>query len=103
MAYRVILITTPTDKGEELARFLVENKLAACVNVVNRVKSIYWWQGKIEEDSESLLIVKTSEDKVDELITKVKQVHPYTVPEIIALEIKEGNPDYLKWIDESLR
>jgi len=103
MAYRVVFITTPTDKGEEIARYLVENKLAACVNIVQKVKSIYWWQGKIEEDSESLLIVKTSDGKVDELIEKVREIHPYTVPEIISLNIEEGNPDYLKWIDESLK
>ncbi len=103
MAHRVVLITTPTDKGEEIARYLVENKLAACVNIVQKIKSIYWWQGKIEEDAESLLIVKTSDEKMDELIEKVRAIHPYTVPEIISLKIEEGNPDYLKWIEESLK
>jgi len=102
MNYRVVFITTPLEKGEEIARYLVENKLAACVNIVQKVKSIYWWQGKIEEDAEALLIVKTSTDKIKELITKVKEIHPYTVPEIISLKIEEGNPDYLKWINESL-
>ncbi len=103
MEYRVIFITAPVDKGEEIARYLVEHKLAACVNIVPAVKSIYWWQGKVEEDSESLLIVKTSSEKVGELIEKVRQIHPYSVPEIVSMRIEEGNPDYLKWIDGSLR
>ncbi len=103
MEYRVVLITAPVDKGEEIARYLVENKLAACVNMVRKVKSIYWWQGKIEEDEETLLIVKTSSDRMSQLISEVRKIHPYTVPEIISLKIEEGNPDYLKWIGESLR
>ncbi len=103
MEYRVVFITAPVDKGEEIARYLVENKLAACVNIVQKVKSIYWWQGKIEEDAESLLIVKTSSDRLEHLISRVKEIHPYTVPEIVSLKIEEGNPDYLKWIGESLK
>ena len=102
MDYRVVLITTPIDKGEEIANFLVENRLAACVNIVPKVKSIYWWQGKIERDEEALLIIKTSADKMENLIEKVKEIHPYTVPEIVSMEIREGNPDYLKWIRESI-
>ncbi len=103
MEYRVVFITAPVDKGEEIARYLVENRLATCVNVVQKVKSIYWWQGRIEEDAEALLIVKTSAEKMEELIARVKEVHPYTVPEIISMKIEEGNPDYLRWIGESLK
>ena len=101
--YYVVLITAPVDKGEELANFVIENKLGACVNVVKEVNSIYWWKGNIERDKESLLIIKTSADKFEELMAKVKDVHPYTVPEIIALPIVGGNPDYLSWIDESVK
>ncbi len=100
--YLVVLITAPTDRGEELANFIVENKLGACVNVVPEVKSLYWWKGKIEKDSEALLIVKTSSGRFRELLRKIKEVHPYTVPEIIALPVFGGNPDYLNWIEESL-
>ena len=100
--YLVVFITTPTDKGREIARFIVENKLGACVNVVEEVSSVYWWQGNIERDKESLLVVKTSADKFPKLVEEVKKVHPYTVPEIIALPIVAGNGDYLKWIEESL-
>ncbi|RUM28394.1 MAG: divalent-cation tolerance protein CutA [Aquifex sp.] len=101
--YYVVLITVPVDKGEELANFIVENKLGACVNVIPEVKSVYWWKGNIEKDKEALLVVKTSSEKFKELLEKVKGVHPYTVPEIIALPIVAGNPDYLNWIEDSLK
>ncbi len=100
--YLVVLITTPVEKGEEIADFIVENKLGACVNVVPEVKSTYWWKGNIERDREALLVVKTSFKKFEELRERVKEVHPYTVPEIIALPIVAGNTDYLNWIEESL-
>ena len=101
--YYVVLITTPVEKGEEIANFIIENKLGACVNIVREVSSIYWWKGKVERDKESLLVVKTSVSKFEELIGKVKEIHPYTVPEIIAFPIVGGNPDYLAWIDDSLK
>ena len=77
--------------------------MGACVNVVKDISSLYWWKGNIEKDSESLLVVKTSLEKLPQLTEEVKKVHPYTVPEIIALPIIGGNEDYLNWIDESLR
>jgi periplasmic divalent cation tolerance protein len=72
------------------------------VNVISEVSSIYWWKGNIERDKESLLVVKTSSSKIQDLIDKTKSVHPYTVPEIIAMPIEVGNEDYLRWIDVSL-
>ena len=98
----VVLITTPRSKGAEIARFIVENRLGACTNIVDGIRSFYWWQGKIEDDSEDLLIVKTRRSVLPRLIREVKKVHPYTVPEIIALPIIAGNPDYLKWVDEEV-
>ncbi len=99
-AFRVVFITTPADKAEELARSLVESRLAGCVNIVDKVKSIYWWEGMIKDDSESLLIVKTSTKKVEELIKEVKQGHGYDIPEVISMAVAEGNPDYLDWLDK---
>ncbi len=100
--YIVVLCTVPKEKGEGLAKLLVEKKLAACVNVVKGLRSFYWWKGKIEEDDEELLIIKTSRETYGELEKQIRENHPYTVPEIIALPIILGNPDYLAWIDESL-
>ncbi len=99
-AFRVVLITASTDKAPELSRALVENRLAGCVNIVERVKSTYWWKGEIRNDSESLLIVKTTTKKVESLIKFVKQSHEYEVPEVISMTIAEGNPDYLDWLDQ---
>ncbi|HIQ31091.1 MAG TPA: divalent-cation tolerance protein CutA [Aquifex aeolicus] len=101
--YLVVFITVPKDRAESLSRFIIENKLGACVNRVESVSSLYWWKGKIEEDTESLLVVKTATYRFGELLKKVREVHPYTVPEIIALPIVAGNEDYLRWIDETLK
>jgi len=101
--YITVFITCPDkDVATKLARGLVENKLAACVNIIGGLISIYYWQGNIEEDSEVLLIIKTRADKFEQLKEYVKANHPYTVPEIIAMPILLGSEDYLNWIDETL-
>mgnify|MGYP000016906511 CR=1 FL=1 len=99
----VVLCTTPKNKGYEIAKKIIENKLAACVNVVNGINSIYWWKGEINEDEEELLIIKTKKTIINELITFIKSIHPYSVPEIIALDIIDGNIDYLNWIEENVK
>ncbi len=98
----VVLITTPKGEGRRIAKSIVDKRLAACVNVVDGITSFYWWKGEIQEDSEELLIVKTRSDVLEKLISEVKKIHPYTVPEIIALPIIHGNSDYLKWIDDEV-
>jgi periplasmic divalent cation tolerance protein len=103
MAFCVVLITAPAGApAAAMARQLVELKLAACVNRVPGVESIYWWKGAIESAAEDLLIVKTDKLKVKGLVKAVKALHPSSVPEVIALRIKEGNRDYLRWIADSL-
>ncbi len=103
MDYIVVFITVPEiEVGENIAKILVEEKLAACVNITGKVNSTYFWQGNIENDDEYLLIIKTRKDKFKELEKKVKGNHPYTVPEIIAIPIVLGSEDYLNWIDETL-
>jgi len=97
----VVYITAPDEEAEGLARALVEAKLAACVNMVSNVRSIYSWQGKIEDDRELLMIIKTQRHLFDRLTAKVREIHSYDVPEIIALPIIEGSPDYLRWLRES--
>jgi periplasmic divalent cation tolerance protein len=99
----VVLCTTPKNKGYEIAKKIIENKLAACVNIVNGINSIYWWKGEINEDEEELLVIKTKKTILNELITFIKSIHPYSVPEIIALDIIDGNIDYLNWIEENVK
>ncbi len=99
-AFRVVLITTPPDMAEGISQKIVENKMAACVNIVERVKSIYHWKGVVKKDFESLLIVKTATKKVESLIRFIRENHTYDVPEVISMTIAEGNPDYLNWLDE---
>ncbi len=96
--YITVLITTPRDSTEKIAKHILQKRLAACINATP-VSSAYWWEGKIEEAEETLLIVKTTVDKLERLIEEVKSVHPYRVPEIIALPIVGGNRDYLSWVE----
>lgn len=102
--YSIVFITVPKkdDKGgdvaETLAESLVSAKMAACVNIVPNVSSVYRWQEKIEKSDELLLIVKTRRGLVRDLIEHVRKNHPYEVPEIIAYPIEEGNEPYLHWL-----
>ncbi|MBK3332587.1 divalent-cation tolerance protein CutA [Persephonella atlantica] len=103
MGYITVFVTCPDkDVGKKIAKSLVENKLAACVNIIDGLSSVYYWQGKIEEDNEVLLIIKTREDHYEKLEKFIKEHHPYTVPEIIAMPVIKGSQDYLNWIDETL-
>lgn len=88
------------EEAANIARALVESRLAACVNIVSNLRSIYRWQGKVEDESEVLMIVKTQRSLFDSLSKKVKELHSYTVPEIIAVPIVEGSEEYLKWLKE---
>lgn len=99
--YIVVFITAPDEKSaQNIARLLVEEKLAGCVNIIKNIRSIYFWQDKIEDESEVLMVVKTKREIFKALKDKVRTVHPYSVPEIIAIPIIEGSEDYLKWLDE---
>ena len=95
--YYVVYVTAPQGKGKDLAKTILEERLAACVNITP-VESVYWWQGKIEEEREDLLIIKTHVKALDKLINKIQEVHPYSLPEVIAVPIVEGNPAYLEWV-----
>jgi periplasmic divalent cation tolerance protein len=97
-----VFITAPSeDMAAAIARALVEAKLAACANIVKSIRSIYAWQGKVQDDQEVLMIVKTRMDLFDGVKSKVKELHSYEVPEIIALPIVAGSEEYLKWLRES--
>lgn len=101
MLYLVILITAGTKKeAQKIARSLLSHRLAACVNVVPQVESLFWWKGKIDNAKEALLIVKTKAPLFKKLMLEVRRLHSYKCPEIIALPITKGSKDYLRWLDE---
>lgn len=98
----VVLVTCPdAASAEKLSEALVIERLAACVNTT-QVSSLFHWHGKVERSTEQLLIVKTHQDLLDDLNDRIHALHPYDVPEIIALPIIGGSEDYLDWIDENL-
>ncbi len=95
----VVLVTTPTpERAAEIARALVEERLAACGNVVPGLRSIYRWEGKIADEAEALLVLKTTRVRFEALRERVLELHPYQVPEVIALPIEAGSAPYLAWI-----
>lgn len=100
----VIFITTGThEEANQLAEVLLKQRKAACINIVPGVSSRFWWEGQLHSDQESLLIVKAKASLLDEIVGLVKEVHSYDVPEVIALPIIGGNPDYLEWIGKELQ
>jgi periplasmic divalent cation tolerance protein len=95
----VVLSTFPdADKAAQIARVLVDEQLAACVNLIAAVRSIYRWQGAVAEDAEALAIIKTTADRYPALSARLSELHPYEVPEIIALPVADGHPPYLAWL-----
>lgn len=99
----VVFITAPSlEEGKKIATGLVDAKLAACINLVPHIESVYRWEGKIEAANEVLLVAKTTMEKFKKLETWVKAHHSYTVPEIITLPITAGSSPYLQWLQESL-
>ncbi len=99
----VVYVTAPQGEAGGLARALVENKLAACVNILPLVRSVYTWQGEICEEDEALLVIKTRASLLEALREKVIALHSYDVPEVIAMPITGGHPPYLSWIAENTR
>ena len=98
----VVFITAPNeDDAAAMAKALVESRLAACVNIVRNIRSIYSWQGNIEDESEVLMIAKTRRELFESLSSKVRELHSYDVPEVIAIPITDGSKDYLKWLKDS--
>ncbi len=100
----IVLVTTPNKgEAEKIAQSLLNERLIACANIIGPVHSLFWWQGKIDKAQEHLILMKTRKDLFSKLAEKVKALHSYQVPEIIATPIVEGLKDYLKWLDESLK
>jgi periplasmic divalent cation tolerance protein len=100
---RVVLTTTPSEEeARKIARTLVSERLAACVNIIPKIESIYRGQDKVEEAREYLLLIKTTESAFPRLQEKLKELHSYELPECIALAMTAGSPRYLKWVDDSV-
>ena len=103
-SYVVIFITAKdVDEAKKIARRLLEEKLIACANILSGVRSLFWWQGKVDDAEEALLIMKTRQRLFPKIRKTVQSLHSYDVPEIIALPLVDGNKEYLHWIDESVR
>ena len=105
MTDKIVVLTTcaTTEEAERLARALVTERLAACVNVVPQIRSFYRWKGELETADEFLLIIKSSRDLFAELKTELEKLHPYEVPEVLALPIVAGAENYLTWLGHNLR
>lgn len=104
MSSRCIVYMTAADRAEALTigRALVAEHLAACVNVLGEITSVYRWEGAVQEDGEIAFIAKTTTDRVAALTERVKALHSYDVPCVVALPIADGNPDFLQWIGDEV-
>ncbi len=102
--YIVVFVTTGSEaEAETIAKALVEERLAACVNIISPIRSFYRWQGRVADDREWLLMIKTQADVFDALAARVHTLHSYDVPEVIALPILAGAQNYLDWIQQETR
>jgi periplasmic divalent cation tolerance protein len=102
VSHLVVFVTVPSsEEAQRIARVVVDERLAACANIVSGVASRYWWNGRVEEAAEVLLILKTRQALLEALTARVRSLHSYTIPEVIAVPILGGNPEYLTWIDDS--
>lgn len=98
----VYITTSGLNESKKIAKMLLEEKLAACINIIPTVESIYLWKGKIEEDSESIMVVKTRSELVENIIKKVEEVHSYEIPCILEITVNKGSKTYLKWMKSEL-
>ncbi|XP_053230183.1 protein CutA homolog [Podarcis raffonei] len=102
-SHSIALVNCPNEQtARDIARAIMERKLAACVNILPKASSMYIWNGEIEETTEILLLMKTRTSKINELSEYISSLHPFAIPEFISLLIDQGNPAYLKWMEESI-
>ncbi|MBI4241224.1 MAG: divalent-cation tolerance protein CutA [Candidatus Rokubacteria bacterium] len=100
----VVLVTTSSaEEGQRIARALVAEHLAACVNVLPGVRSVFFWDGQLQEAAEALLVVKTRRECYEALQQRVLELHGYSVPEVLALSVETGSPAYLAWVGDTVR
>jgi len=104
MSYIVVIMTTSNkEEAEKIVRSLLKERLIACANILGPVSSLFWWQGKIDEAKEFLVFMKSHKSLFERLSERVREIHSYDVPEIIALPIIEGSPPYLDWMNTCLQ
>ena len=100
----VVLCTAGGEKeGERISRIMIREGLAACVNIIPKVKSIYTWKGKVYKEEEALMVIKTDRRRIKEIMQKIKALHSYEVPEILALKVEEGEKSYTEWLRNAVR
>ncbi len=100
----IVLITVSSnDEAEKVGATLVKEHLAACVNIMPGIRSIFFWEGKVQDEQELILLCKSTQQLLDKLISRVKELHSYTVPEILALPIIGGSADYLSWVRDTTK
>jgi periplasmic divalent cation tolerance protein len=102
-AFLIYMTTTDKEEARAIGRYLVQSKLAACVNIWDNMNSMYEWQGEFQDDREAVMIAKTTEERLPALIAAVKERHSYQCPCVVAVPIAAGNPDFLRWIEERVR
>jgi periplasmic divalent cation tolerance protein len=101
--YQVVLVTFPdADAALDVAKTLLNEKLAACINILPKMQAVYCWKDELRVDSEVQMVIKTTKDKFEQLNERICQIHSYEIAEVIALDIQQGNAPYLNWIKESL-
>ncbi len=103
MAIVVFVTAKDAKQARRIAERLVADRLIACANIIEGIESIFWWEGKIDRSREALLILKSTQRQIKKIIATVKTCHTYSCPEVIALPIKAGNADYLRWVHASVR
>ena len=99
MEYRLVYMTTENrEQAREIGKVLVEERLVACVNIIDGMNSMFWWEGKVQDDLETVLIAKTRAELVPEITERVKKLHSYDVPCVVSVQLLEGNQDFMDWI-----
>jgi len=99
----VYITTSGEEESKKIGRIIVEERLAGCINIISTIESLYWWKGEIEEDKESILIVKTKVSNIENIIKRVKEIHSYKNPAILAIPIIEGSNEYLDYLDVEIK
>ncbi len=100
MVYLVYVTAASEEEAKKLARKIVEERLAACANVYPRISSFYWWEGKLEEDSEASIIFKTRGERLEALMARIKELHSYSCPCVLSWPVEKGNPDFISWVEK---